>query len=155
MNIVMNCKNAREYLLDLVEGQNGVSAEVRAHLKSCTACAEELRSLQATMAVLDEWQAPEPSPYFDSRLQARLREERRLAEQPKGVLAWLSLRWQQAAAVALAAIMAVGIGISINDRTTPKPPVQHSAAVTDLQELDKNADLYANFDMLDDGIDEN
>ena len=28
------------------------------------------------MALLDEWQAPEPSPYFDVRLNARLREER-------------------------------------------------------------------------------
>jgi anti-sigma factor RsiW len=152
MNSVMNCKNAREYLLDLVEGQNGVSAEVRAHLKSCAACAEELRSLQATMAVLDEWQAPSPSPYFDSRLQARLREERRQAAQPRGVLAWLSLRWQQTAAVALAAAMAVGIGLYTQKPTLPQP---HSAAVTDLQELDKNADLYANFDLLDDGVDEN
>jgi anti-sigma factor RsiW len=152
MNSIMNCKNVRENLFDLAEGQNGVSAEVREHLKSCSACAEELRSLKATMAVLDEWQAPEPSPYFDSRLQARLREERRLAAQPRGVLAWLGVRWQQAAAVALAAVMAVGIGISIDWK--PKPPAQ-SAAVTDLQELDKNADLYANFDMLDDGIDEN
>jgi len=153
MNSIMSCKNAREYLLDLVEGQNGVSAEVRAHLKSCPACAEELSSLKATMAVLDEWQTPEPSPYFDSRLQARLREERRLAEQPRGVLAWLSLRWQQAAAVTLAAAMAVGIGFYIQQ--PPPPPQPHSAAVTDLQELDKNADLYANFEMLDDGIDEN
>ena len=153
MNSVMSCKNAREYLLDLVEGQNGVSAEVRAHLKSCAACAEQLRALQATMAVLDEWQAPEPSPYFDSRLQARLREERRQAEQPRGVLAWLGLRWQQTAAVALAAAMAVGIGFYIQQ---PPPTItQHSAAVKDLQELDKNADLYANFDMLDEGIDEN
>jgi anti-sigma-K factor RskA len=149
----MNCKNAREYLLDLAEGQHGVSAEVREHLKSCSGCAEDLRSLKATMAVLDEWQAPEPSPYFDSRLQARLREERRLAAQPRGILAWLGVRWQQAAAVALAAVMAVGIGVYVQqapDTATPK-----SAAVTDLQELDKNADLYANFDMLDDGIDEN
>ena len=153
MNSVMSCKDAREYLLDLIEGQNGVSAEVRAHLKSCPACAEELRSLQATMAVLDEWQAPSPSPYFDSRLQARLREERRLAEQPRGVLAWLGLRWQQTAAVALAAAMAVGIGLYI--QPPPPPTTQHSAAVRDLQELDRNADLYANFDMLDEGIDEN
>jgi anti-sigma factor RsiW len=152
MNIIMNCKNVRENLFDLAEGENGVSAEVREHLKSCSACAEELRSLKATMAVLDEWQAPEPSPYFDSRLQARLREERRLAAQPRGVLGWLGLRWQQTAAVAVAAVMAVGIAMYVQP---PPPPQPHSAAVSDLQELDKNADLYANLDMLDDGVDEN
>ena len=35
----------------------------------------ELASLQQTMGLLDEWQAPEPSPYFATRLQARMREE--------------------------------------------------------------------------------
>ena len=38
-------------------------------------CAEKLKAMRATMALLDEWQVPEPSPYFDVRLQARLREE--------------------------------------------------------------------------------
>ena len=39
------------------------------------------------MALLDEWQAPEPSPYFDVRLQARLREEK--AAKPSGWLQWV------------------------------------------------------------------
>ena len=37
------------------------------------------------MALLDEWQAPEPSPYFDVRLQARLREE--MAKPARGLVA--------------------------------------------------------------------
>lgn len=153
MNSVMKCNQVREYLLDLAEDQSRVSPEAREHLSSCSACAAELKSLKATMSLLDEWQTPEPSAYFDGRLQARLREERAQAAQPSGMLAWLGVRWQQAAAFALAAVMAVGIGwYQLNIKPpTPGP----SAAVTDLQELDRNADLYANFDVLDDGVDEN
>ena len=36
-------------------------------------------SLEATFALLDAWQAPEPSPYFDQKLAVRLREEQALA----------------------------------------------------------------------------
>jgi len=39
------------------------------------------------MALLDEWQAPEPSPVFDTRLQARLREEQ--SRQPASWWAWI------------------------------------------------------------------
>lgn len=154
MNSVMKCNQVREYLLDLAEDESRVSPEARQHLSSCSGCAAELKSLKATMSLLDEWKTPEPSPYFDGRLQARLREERARAAQPSRVLAWLGVRWQQAAAVALAAVMAVGIGwYQLNSK--PPATARPSAAVTDLQELDQNADLYANFDVLDDGVDEN
>src|SRR5260221_3882645 len=49
--------------------------EVEIHIASCNDCAAHLRDLQKTMALLDEWRAPEPSPYFDTRLRARLRGE--------------------------------------------------------------------------------
>ncbi|MCI0350188.1 MAG: hypothetical protein L0Z53_12255 [Acidobacteriales bacterium] len=155
MKSMMKCNDVREYLLDLAEGQNGVPADVREHLKACSTCAQELQSLKATMAVLDEWKTPEPSPYFDSRLQARLREERSKAAEPSGLLAWMGVRWQQAGAVALAAVMAVAIGFYVNQPKNGGVGTPQSAAVSDLQELDQNADLYTYFDLLDDAVAQN
>ena len=40
--------------------------------------------MRATMALLDTWKAPEPSPYFMTRLGARLREERAGAARQAG-----------------------------------------------------------------------
>lgn len=113
------------------------------------------------MAVLDEWQAPEPSPYFDTRLQARLREE---MARPQS--AWLNWLRRPAWSMSLAAVLfagAIGLGIGISHRSyivqiesiATKPPslglpVQPGSAVGDLQALDSNDDLYADFDMLDD-----
>src|SRR6185437_12104282 len=51
------------------------NAAAREHLKSCAACNEEFQWLEATFALLDSWQAPEPSAYFDQKLAVRLREE--------------------------------------------------------------------------------
>jgi len=122
------------------------------HLNACASCAQELKSMRQTMALLDEWEAPEPSPYFDSRLRARLREA---AAEPRSWLGWLR---KPAIAFALALLMVVSITIFRNapdhsDITKgSKPPVtiQTGTAVSDLQELEHDGDMYANFDMLDD-----
>ena len=122
------------------------------HLESCGACAQELKVMRATMALLDEWQAPEPSPYFDSRLQARLREE--MAKTQAGWLHWFR-RPVLAAALTVALGVVVGvfftrnIGISKHTQqaSVTAPP---GTAVSDLQTLDNNHDMYADFDLLDD-----
>ena len=161
----MNCHQIRE-LLPSVATAAGMDAatlmpEVEKHLASCAGCAAHLRDLQKTMALLDEWQAPEPSPYFDTRLQARLREE--MARPATGWLNWLSwLRrpaWAMSLATVLfAAALVVGIGgksyISSPEAIKTEPPslglpVQPGTAVGDLQALDRNDELYADFDVLD------
>ena len=152
----MNCKDIRELLPDLASGIDAGNAEMKRHLASCDACAAELQGFKQTMALLDEWQAPEPSEYFDTRLLARLREE--MAQPAKGWFAWLR---RPALAAALAAVVLAGAFV-INHRAGLAPlqainteppdltvPVLPGSAVGDLQALDKNNELYADFDVLD------
>ena len=68
---VMNCNQIRERMPDVAAGFSEPTLDEGKHLESCAACADELNAMRSTMALLDEWQAPEPSPYFDVRLQAR------------------------------------------------------------------------------------
>jgi len=71
----MICRNCQSALPDLLlDPAASSNAAAREHMLSCAACREEFESLQATMALLDTWQAPEPSPYFDQRLAVLLRE---------------------------------------------------------------------------------
>jgi anti-sigma factor RsiW len=150
----MKCENIREEIKEMVlGGADAASPAVQEHLRSCSACNEELASLRQTMALLDEWQAPEPSPYFGSRLQARVREE--AAKQPVGWLAWLRRPVVAAAATVLVAIGAsmLEVGgfqdrhtIATNDGVRVNTP---GTAVSDLQYLDKNAELFSEFDALD------
>ena len=100
--------------------------------------------------IVDEWQAPEPSPYFDTRLQARLREEQ--AKQPVSWWAWLR-RPAMAGALALMAVVGITVIERSHERVTEGPiavVATPGTAVGDLQALDKNDDMYANFDELDD-----
>jgi anti-sigma factor RsiW len=151
----MKCENIREELMEAVlSGLEMASPEVREHLRNCAACAEELASFKRTMALLEEWQAPEPSPYFSSRVRARAREE--ASVQPAGWLAWL-----RRPVVAAAAMVLVGIGVSLlevgnfqdrNTLATNDSGIRVAAsgnAVGDLQYLDKNAELFSEFDALD------
>lgn len=139
----MNCKDVRENLIELLtEGQ--ADPAVATHVKECNACAGELESLRKTMSLLDEWEAPEPTPYFLTRLQAHVREEQ--GKQPEGWLAWLRQPWL---ATALAAVMVIGGAVYIGVRPPEPPQPSQVGAVTDLESLDKNHDLYVNTDLLD------
>src|ERR1700753_1527167 len=98
----MNCNFIDEHMLDLAAG-NAASSEVTKHLNACSGCATRMNEFRSTMALLDEWQAPEPSPYFDTRLKARLREA---AAEPVGFFSWFR---RPVLAGALAGLMALGV----------------------------------------------
>src|SRR5690349_4456313 len=104
----MKCDEIRERIPDVAAGFSAPTADEGSHLASCHACAEELNTMRATMAVLDEWQVPEPSPYFDMRLQARLREEMAKPEHA----GWLHWFRRPVLAAALTVILGVGVGLS-------------------------------------------
>ena len=102
----MKCEEIREMMPDMASGLMGMTPEIGDHLAGCGACRGKMEEVRQTMALLDEWRAPEPSPYFDVRLQARLREE--MAKPQAGWLAWFR---RPVLAAALTVLMAVGVGL--------------------------------------------
>jgi hypothetical protein len=150
----MTCKEMRELLPDMALGEAPVSGEMDAHLRSCAECAGKLEGIRATMALMDEWEAPEPSPYFDVRLNARLREEK--AKAPAGWLAWMR---KPVLAVAASTALALAVGVAIfrgqighhgGTNTVAVGPITPGTPVGDLQTLDQDHDMYSDFDLLDD-----
>jgi predicted anti-sigma-YlaC factor YlaD len=152
----MNCNEVREFLPDVASGVAAASAETQAHLRECPQCATQLENLRRTLALLEEWQTPEPSPYFDTRLYARLRAEMAMAPS-RSWLVWLR---KPALAGSLAALFFVGVSLFYGGQSLNNSPsavtswemnvtAQPGTAVGDLQALDKNHDLYADFDVLD------
>jgi anti-sigma factor RsiW len=140
----MNCKDVRENLIELLSAGQADPA-VAIHVKECSACAAEMESLRKTMALLDEWEAPEPSPYFLTRLQAHVREER--DKKPEGFFGWLRQPWL---VTALATVLVAGgaVYLGVHPIVEPGPPAA-GTAVSDLESLERNHDLYLNSDLLD------
>lgn len=142
----MKCNEIREMLPDLAAGLSAPESEVNNHLKDCADCTATLNDFRQTMALLDEWTAPEPSPYFDTRLKARLREE--AATQAAGWLAW----WRRPAlAVSLGLVLVAGTTLVMhhdagrrNDNTLAN--LTPGTAVGDLQTLDKDHDMLSDSD---------
>jgi len=143
-----NCKDCRSHLPDLLLDDAYTSAhpEFNEHLAACAACRAELAELRSTFALLDEWKAPEVSPYFDSRLQARLREA--VAAPPEGF--WERTRsfflfstgrqLRPALACALAFVLLIGGGTFADfyHAGGTVSPGATSATVNDLKLLDNN-----------------
>ena len=156
----MNCKALKAALPDLLLDPTSASAaRAQGHLAGCPACLKEFNALQATMQLLDSWEAPEPSPWFDTRLQRKLVEAQ--AASPEGWFERLKshllfntgrqLRPALAGALALALAIGGGTAASISGVLGP----HHdgiSATVQDLQILDRNEQTFqAMDDLQDDG----
>jgi predicted anti-sigma-YlaC factor YlaD len=145
----MNCTEIREELVEVASGTPATPL-IEAHVRDCSGCAETLQHLKQTMSMMDEWTAPDPSPFFDTRLQARLREER--ATKSVSWLEWL----RRPVAVMVATVLVVAGGLLVQrggtfypSTQTPAPVVAKGTPVGDLQFLDKNSEVLDDFDALD------
>jgi anti-sigma factor RsiW len=161
-NTKTNCTGMDERLADLLLDPTTVPAKVQVHVAECARCQAELAELKATMALLDTWEAPEPSPYFLSKLDARMREEREAA--PTGWLASRIARMRAAfaygsvaparplAAMALTVMLLIGGGtyLGVTDWNSPAQPPAQAAVVNDLQMLDNNAQLLDQLESISD-----
>ncbi len=137
-------------------------SEAQAHLAECSDCRQQLTELRETMALLDTWEAPEPNPYFLTRLNARLDEEREAApaswlEKVRARLVygsqWSLRSMRPVAAMAMTLVLLVSGGVYFNSndaghQPTPENQPNQAAVVHDLQTLDTNAQLLDQLETL-------
>lgn len=168
----MNCHDVKSKMPDLLFDSGLMIAEesiapasvadeaMRTHLAGCEDCRRELEELRATISLLDAWEAPEPNPYFLTRLNARLDEEREAA--PAGwPRSWYeklrarlvygsrhSLRPVAAMALSIAILLGGGAYLGLNEWDRPVVQPTQAAVVHDLQTLDNNAQLLDQLESL-------
>jgi hypothetical protein len=156
-----NCAGMETKLADVLLDPRPAPAKVQAHVAECEQCKAELDELKATMNLLDAWEAPEPSPYFLTRLGARVREEREAAPAGwfAGAMARLrarvaygpGLHARPLAAMALTVMLLIGGGtyLGVTDWMQPaQQPAGQAAVVHDLQNLDSNAQVLDQMEAL-------
>jgi hypothetical protein len=156
-----NCAGMDAKLAGLLLDPSSAPAKVQTHVADCAECRDELEELKATLGLLDAWQAPEPSPYFMTRFEARLREEREAA--PAGWFARRIARLRDSftygsglharplAAMALTVMLLIGGGtyLDLTMWNNPaQPNGQNAAVVHDLQTLDNNAQVLDQMEAL-------
>jgi len=149
MKLDTDCKSCRSHLADLLldDAYTASHPELAQHLAACAGCRTELNELRSTFALLDEFAAPEPSSFFDTRMHARLREA--VAAEPESL--WERMRsfllfstgrsFQPAVACALALVLLVGgSGTFLQlHNLQSQANTASSATVNDLKVLDNNA----------------
>lgn len=157
-----NCKMTDEKLADVLLDPRAVPAKVQSHVAECGDCQAKVKELEATMQLLDGWEAPEPNAYFMTRLGAKMREERETVP-----TSWLGRRWaglrarmayggglqaRSLAAMAMTAVLLLGGGayLGITDLRHTSQPTADVAVVHDLQTLDNNAQVLDQMETLSD-----
>ena len=156
MKTMNKCTAMDERLADMLFDPDAAPARVKTHVAECASCREELESLRATMGLMDAWTAPEPSPYFMTRLNAQMREEREAPRQ-----SWLqrirvygpSVHARPLAAMALTVLLLVGGGAYLGMTNIEQPAQKQSPqayVVRDLQTLDSNAQVLDQLEAISD-----
>src|SRR5262249_61102793 len=84
----MNCNEVRENLIVLL-AEGHTDPAVTAHVRECSACAQEMEPFRKTMALMDGGEAPQPSPYFLTRLRAHVTDTHEYSPARTGGLRWL------------------------------------------------------------------
>lgn len=150
------CTTCREALPDLLFEPGFVPGpETAAHLAACPACRAELNEMQTTFALMNEWTAPEPTPYFDSRVRAHLRDA--IAAEPEGLWERLAATLRFSTGRGLRpAIAGIFLFLLLLGGGTIASLWQHHGAsstssptVNDLRIFDINAQAVQQMDLLD------
>jgi len=150
-------------LADMLLDESSAPAKVKTHVAECASCQKELEELRATMSLMDEWKAPEPSPYFMTRVNARMREER---EAPR--VNWLQrmrdrfvygpqMHAGPLAATALTVLLLIGGGAYLGVSNVEQPVAQaapEATVVHDLQTLDSNKQVLDQLEAISDNPDD-
>jgi hypothetical protein len=162
-----NCAGNESKLAAMLLDPQAAPAKVREHVEECEGCGKQLDELQATMALLDTWEAPEPNPYFMTRLEAQLKEERqaapagwlerKLAAMRSGLVFGPRVHVRPLAAMALTIMLLLGGGayLDLTNWEHTVAPAQQTAVVHDLQTMENNAQLLDQLEALSSTTDSN
>ncbi len=113
------------------------------------------QAMQQMMLLLDEWKAPEPSPWFDARMMARFREEQQRS--PEGLFARVRDRWLFNRQATMKPLMVGAMALLVMAGGGSYWQLSHlhaahqaivSATVQDLQVLDSNDQTLQQMDQL-------
>src|SRR5437899_8220352 len=149
----MNCSQIEILLLeDLKSKLAGADrAAFERHLASCEGCRQRAEGFRSVSQVLDDWDTPEISPWFNARLRQRIAAEEALGWNWQRALGWLK---QPATAAAFATILAVGsLTVWVARpavQPAPAPVVAEGHQVDELNAVVDDFDMLANFDVITD-----
>ena len=162
METMNKCTAMEEKLAEMLLDPEAAPAKVKTHVAECESCRKELEEMRATMGLMDAWTVPGPSPYFMTRLGARMREEREAPRQ-----SWLQrirarfaygppMHARPLAAMALTVLLLVGGGayLGVTNIEQPQQPSHEAAVVHDLQTLDSNAQVLDQLEAISDNPDD-
>jgi hypothetical protein len=153
-----NCTAMEAKLSELLLDPETAPVAVKTHVAECEGCRTELDTLRATMTLMDVWEAPEPSAYFMTRMNAQLEEAHRgpragwLARLRDRVVFGPSMHVKPLAAMALTVVLLVGGGAYLDMTNWVKPAQTNgqAAVVHDLQTLQSNAQLLDQLESISD-----
>jgi anti-sigma factor RsiW len=149
----VNCGKFETLWIPYLDGKltGEEAARMDAHLAECPECALRREGLSAVSQALDVWQAPEPSPWFDAKLRARIAAE----EKPRRA-SWAA-RLSPAFSMMMAAMLVLGAlmvwhtdrhEVTVSRELVSDMRIMNDAALEDLLHAMDEMELLYDFEPL-------
>jgi hypothetical protein len=122
----MNCRDCQENVQKLLDGVESPSAELRDHVRECSACRRDLAAAQMLLGGLSRLPKPEASPLMSATIAAAVRTDRQARRRRS------AYRWYATSSLAACLLLLAGMGWLAPLWKSPVPPValnQESSAV--------------------------
>jgi anti-sigma factor RsiW len=145
----MRCEDAQKLLIECAGGELEADIErvVREHASSCTSCGTELDALERTMCLLKDDGYREPSPFYWTRFDARLRGRLRGAHAAAGNAPWAWAVPRLAPVGVAVACFVIGMWVGLGPGARPSAPLgvapsaERGTAVADLPVISARSKL--------------
>jgi anti-sigma factor RsiW len=155
----MNCNQIESVLLDYTAGRlaGADRASAERHLAACPGCRERSQGFRAVAQVLEDWDTPPISPWFNARLRQRIAAEEALGWNWQRAFGWLA---HPAGAAAFAGVLMVGSlavwtarpSVQSAPQVAVKPMVQdqQKPQVDEIMPVVEDFDMLADFEVIQD-----
>jgi anti-sigma factor RsiW len=140
----MNCGHTEKKLVAYLDGKLTIAErrQFAAHLAICAACQERAAGFRSVWNALDELPALAPSPAFDNRVRARVRQEPRRA----GFWSWMV----PSPRMAFAATALLIASIWLSSFQPSRLPVTHAPGATAVQNTEAEFGMIKDLPVLED-----
>lgn len=111
----MNCKDFEKNMIDFIEGalSKTMQIEMQEHIDNCDHCKSVFQDVKSTYSLLHNEDKPEMKPFFITRLEQRIENEKESA------IPVISLKWIYSTAAAAIIVIGLVLGITIGKNISP------------------------------------
>ncbi|MEA3504106.1 MAG: zf-HC2 domain-containing protein [Bacteroidota bacterium] len=133
----MNCKDFEKNMIDFIEGalSKAMQIAMQEHIDNCNRCKRVFQDVKSTYSLLGNEDKPELKPFFMTRLEQRIENEK------ENGIPVVRLQWLYSTAAAAIVVIGLALGVTIGKNISPAQLVDSYSQNSEIEFNDSGEDF--------------